>query len=221
MNKILIVEDDEGIQTALKEMLVERGFRIETCGDGAEAIATIKKSPPDLMLLDLGLPNISGESVCKEAHKLYPNLPIIILTAKNQTADVVNGLTIGAVDYVAKPFEIDELLARIKVRLKLGESETLQAGDLQMNTKTMEVTRKGKPIALTPHEFHLLEYLLINKGAVLTREMILNKVWQYSYDVDSRVVDVYIGYLRKKIDGETKQPLISSLRGFGYTIKAE
>lgn len=219
MNKILIVEDDEGIQSALKDMLTERGFRIETSNDGAKAITMIKQSPPDLILLDLGLPNISGETVCKEVHKLYPDLPIIILTARNQTADVVNGLTIGAVDYVAKPFEIDELLARIKVRLKQGSYEILEAGDLHMNTKTMEVMRSGKPITLTPHEFHLLEYLLVNKGSVLTREMILNKVWQYSYDVDSRVVDVYIGYLRKKIDAEAKKPLIASLRGFGYTIK--
>lgn len=219
MNKILLVEDDEAIQKTLKDILIQRGFLVDALGDGAQALALLKKSPPDLVLLDLGLPNISGESICKEAHKLYPELPIIILTAKNQTADVVNGLTIGAVDYIAKPFEIDELLARIKVRLKLVESDTLEVSDLQMNTKTMEVMRNGKKITLTPHEFHLLQYLLMNKGTVLTREMILNRVWQYSYDVDSRVVDVYIGYLRKKIDGKSKNPLISSLRGFGYTIK--
>lgn len=219
MHKILLIEDDDDIRKTLKDILIQRGFLVETIGDGAEALSLIKKLPPDLLLLDLGLPNISGESICKEAHKLYPDLPIIILTAKNQTSDIVNGLTIGAVDYIPKPFEIDELLARIKVRLKLAESELLEAGDLQMNTKTMAVTRGGKKITLTPHEFRLLQYLLMNKGSVLTREMILNRVWQYSYDIDSRVVDVYIGYLRKKVDGGTKNPLIVSLRGFGYTIK--
>lgn len=219
MNKILLVEDDEGIRTTLKDILTERGFIVDCLEDGAKAMEILKKTPPDLLLLDLGLPNISGESICKEAHKMYPGLPVIILTAKNNTEDVVNGLTIGAVDYIRKPFDIDELIARIKLRLKVVDTEVLQIDDLKMNVKTMEVTRGKKIIALTPHEFKLLEYLLMNKGHVLTREMILNRVWQYTYDVDSRVVDVYIGYLRKKIDDKTKKPLISGLRGFGYSIK--
>jgi DNA-binding response OmpR family regulator len=219
MNKILIVEDDEGIRTTLKEILTEREFLVETAEDGIAALNNIKKSPPDLLLLDLGLPKVSGESICKEVHKMYPALPIIIVTAKNNSQDVVNGLTIGAIDYIRKPFDIDELIARIKVRLKVVETDTLQANDLQMNTKNMEVTRGGKVISLTPHEFKLLQYLLMNKGQVLTREMILNRVWQYTYDVDSRVVDVYIGYLRKKLEDDPKKPLITGLRGFGYSIK--
>lgn len=219
MNKILLVEDDDGIRTTLKEILIERGFLVDTLEDGGEVLKIIKKSPPDLLLLDLGLPKISGESICKEVHKLYPNLPIIILTAKKNTEDVVNGLTIGAVDYISKPFQLDELIARIKLRLKIIDTEVLKADDLEMNIKTMEVTRSGKIINLTPHEFKLLQYLLINKGHVLTREMILSRVWQYSYDVDSRVVDVYIGYLRKKIDGNSQKQLINGLRGFGYSIK--
>lgn len=221
MYNILLVEDDDAIQKTLRDILIQRGFLVDALSDGLGVMDRIQVSPPDLILLDLGLPKISGESICKEVHALHPDIPIIILTAKNQTADVVNGLAIGAVDYIAKPFEIDELLARIKVRLKFVETDTLQVDDLHMNIKTMEVTRAGKPILLTPHEFRLLQYLLMNKGIILTREMILNRVWQYSHDVDSRVVDVYIGYLRKKIDGDTKNPLIASLRGFGYTIKAE
>lgn len=219
MNKILIVEDDEGIRTTLKEILTEREFLVDTAVDGVAALNIIKKSPPDLLLLDLGLPKISGESICKEVHKIYPDLPIIIVTAKNNSQDVVNGLTIGAIDYIRKPFDIDELIARIKVRLKVVETDTLHVDDLQMNTKNMEVTRGGKVISLTPHEFKLLQYLLMNKGQVLTREMILNRVWQYTYDVDSRVVDVYIGYLRKKLDTDSSKPLITGLRGFGYSIK--
>jgi len=219
MNKILLIEDDNGIRTTLKEILTERGFVIDAVEDGAQALEVIKKTPPDLLLLDLGLPKISGESICKEAHRLYPHLPIIIITAKNNTEDVVNGLTIGAVDYVSKPFQLDELIARIKLRLKIIDTDILKADDLQMNIKKMEVTRNGKIINLTPHEFKLLKYLLMNKGNVLTREMILSRVWQYSYDVDSRVVDVYIGYLRKKIDGNSQKQLINGLRGFGYSIK--
>lgn len=219
MNKILLVEDDNVIRESLKDILVENGFIVNQAIDGALAIKILKESPPDLLLLDLGLPKISGESVCIEAHKLYPDLPIIILTAKNKTQDVVNGLTIGAVDYVPKPFNIEELLARIKVRFKQNENDILEAYDLTLNTKTMEVARAGKLIELSPHEFRLLHYLLINKGRVLTREMILSRVWQYSYDVDSRVVDVYIGYLRKKIDNGYSEKLITSTRGFGYRIK--
>lgn len=219
MNKILLVEDDEDIRGTLSEILIERGFLVDVAEDGSIALNLLKKNLPDLMLLDLGLPKISGESVCKETHNLFPDLPIIILTAKNQTADVVNGLKIGAIDYIPKPFEIDELLARINVHLRSSENDILEAHDLRMNIKTMEVTRAEHVINLTPHEFRLLQYLLMNKGRVLTREMILSRVWKYSYDIDSRVVDVYIGYLRKKIDGKFGKELVSSVRGFGYCIK--
>lgn len=219
MNKLLIIEDDEGIRLTLKEILTEREFLVDTLEDGSKALEIFKKSPPDLLLLDLGLPTISGESICHEVHAMYPDLPIIILTAKNNSQDVVNGFSIGAIDYMSKPFDVEELIARIKARLKVVDTAILQVDDLQMNTKNMEVMRGGKLISLTPHEFKLLQYLLMNKGRVLTREMILNRVWQYSYDVDSRVVDVYIGYLRKKIDEKSKKPLISGLRGFGYSIK--
>lgn len=220
MNKILIVEDDDGIRTTLQEILTEREFLVETVADGAKVLDALKKTFPDLLILDLGLPNISGESICKEVHKIYPDLPIMILTAKNNSEDVVNGLTIGAVDYIRKPFDMEELIARINVRLKVINADSLQIDDLRMNTKTMEVKRGKEIINLTPHEFKLLQYLLMNKGQVLSREMILNRVWQYTYDVDSRVVDVYIGYLRKKIDKNSKKPLITGLRGFGYSIKA-
>jgi DNA-binding response OmpR family regulator len=187
--------------------------------DGAQALHILKKAPPDLVILDLGLPKLTGESVCIEAKKQYPDLPIIILTAKNHTTEVVHGFQLGADDYVAKPFELEELLARIKSKLKNTEQELLQVADLTLNTKSLEVIRNGKNILLSPHEFKLLQYLMMNKGTVLTREMILNRIWQYAYDVDSRVVDVYIGYLRRKIDTGSKKKLINSIRGFGYVIK--
>ncbi len=219
VNKVLVVEDDPSIQEFLKELLLDNGYAVETAIDGVAALNLIKKSQPDLVLLDLGLPNVTGEAVCIEIRKKYPDLPIIILTAKDDVSDVIKGLNLGADDYVTKPFVADELLARVRARLRHGEDVKLQVGDLELNNKTFEVKRSGKLIQLSPHEFKLLQYLISNKGRVLTREMILNRVWLYSYEVDTRVVDVYIGYLRKKIDADYKKKLIHSVRGFGYMIK--
>src|SRR5229473_3050861 len=219
MHKVLIIEDDPGIEEFLKELLLDNGFNAEIAGDGIVALQNIKKSPPDLIILDLGLPKMSGETVCLEIKKKYPDIPIIILTAKGESNDIVNGLNLGADDYITKPFVAEELLARVKARLRSNGDTKLQADDLQLDSKTFEVRRANKPIALSPHEFKLLEYLLSNKGRVVTREMILNRVWSYSYDVNTRVVDVYMGYLRKKIDSESGKKLIHSVRGFGYMIK--
>ena len=219
VNKILVVEDDTSIQEFLRELLLDNGYSVETASDGVIALNLIKKSQPDLVILDLGLPNLAGEAVCTEIRKKYPELPVIILTAKDDVSDVVKGLNLGADDYITKPFVADELLARIRARLRHGEEVKLQVGDLEVNNKTFEVKRSDVPITLSPHEFKLLQYLMSNKGRVLTREMILNRVWLYSYEVDTRVVDVYIGYLRKKIDASHKKKLIQSVRGFGYMIK--
>ena len=219
VNKILVVEDDQSIQEFLKEYLLDNGYAVDTASDGVQALNSLKKTQPDLVLLDLGLPNVTGEAVCLEIRKKYPDLPVIILTAKDDVSDVVRGLNLGADDYITKPFVSEELLARIKARLRHGEDVKLQVGDLELNNKTFEVKRGEKLIQLSPHEFKLLQYLISNKGRVLTREMILNRVWLYSYEVDTRVVDVYIGYLRKKIDSDFKKKLIHSVRGFGYMIK--
>lgn len=219
MNKILIVEDDVSIREGIKDFLQSEGFLVDSSEDGAQALEFVKKHTPDLVVLDLSLPILTGESVCKTIKKEYPSIPVIILTAKNQSDDVIKGFKLGADDYVSKPFELDELLARIKVRLKTDNVKALQVDDLILDAEKVTVVRHGKEITLSPHEFKLLEYLMANKGKVLSREMILNRVWQYSYDVDSRVVDVYVGYLRKKIDGGNEKKLITSIRGFGYTIK--
>ncbi|MDE2026188.1 MAG: response regulator transcription factor, partial [Patescibacteria group bacterium] len=219
INKILTVEDDQGLQEYIKELLLDNGYSVETAPDGVSALNQLKKSQPDLMVLDLGLPNLTGEAVTQEVRKKYPELPIIMLTAKDESSDIVRGLNLGADDYITKPFNADILLARIKARLRHSDEVTLTADDLTLNNKTFEVNRAGNQITLSPHEFKLLQYLLSNKGRVLTREMILNRVWLYSYEVDTRVVDVYVGYLRKKIDAEYKKKLIQSVRGFGYMIK--
>ncbi len=221
MNNILVAEDDKTIREALRDFLIDNNYVVDVAEDGAQALQSIRKLQPDLIILDLILPKISGETVCKEVKKLFPNLPIIILTAKNQSADVIRGFNLGADDYITKPFELEELLSRIRVKLKKnGNDEKLQVADLILDPKSIIVMRNRKKITLTPREFKLLQYLLINKGKVLTREMILNRIWQYALDVDTRVVDVYIGYLRRKIDSGSQKKLISSVRGFGYVIRA-
>ncbi|MCR4324977.1 MAG: response regulator transcription factor [Candidatus Curtissbacteria bacterium] len=221
MNKILVVEDNQDIQDFISEILAESEFVVETASDGGSALKNVEKSTPDLIVLDLGLPDIDGESVCREVKKKHPEVPIIILTAKGSVEDKVHGLELGADDYLSKPFEGDELVARIKARLRSTNNASfkLKVGDLELDRKTFQVKRGSKLIKLTPKEFKLLEYLMANKGRILPREMILNRVWLYSPDIDSRAVDVYIGYLRDKIDAGNKKKLLQSVRGFGYMIK--
>src|SRR5258708_798461 len=177
MNKILLVEDDTTIRECIRDILLDNNHLVETAIDGATALELVKKSPPDLVILDLGLPKLTGESVCTEIKKHHPDIPIIILTAKNHTSDVVHGFNLGADDYVSKPFELEELMARIKVQLKSTDQEVLQIADLLLNTKSLDVQRNGKSITLSPHEFKLLQYMIMNKGTVLSREMILNRIW--------------------------------------------
>lgn len=221
VKKILIVEDDTGLQKFLKELLLDNQYSVQLAADGISALNIITKLPPDLMILDLGLPNMSGESVCQEVRKKLPNLPVIILTAKDSVSDIVSGLNLGADDYMTKPFVADELLARMKARLRSngGIDTKLKVGNLELDDKALKVKRDGKLIQLTPQEFKLLEYLMRNKDRILTREMILSRVWMYSQDIETRVVDVYIGYLKKKIDAPFDKKLLHSVRGFGYMIK--
>lgn len=218
---ILVVEDDRGLQKYLRELLLDNGYAVQTAADGIAALEYLKKNEPDMIVLDLGLPTMNGEAVCQEIRKKNKELPIIILTAKDSVNDIVQGLNLGADDYMTKPFIADEFLARIKARLrKNGMNETvLKVADLELDSQTMEVKRKGNLIQLTPQEFKLLQYLMSNKGRILTREMILSRIWLYSSEVETRVVDVYIGYLRKKIDSDYSHKLLHSIRGFGYVIK--
>lgn len=221
VHTILIVEDDAGLQTYLKELLLDNGYSVQIAADGVAALNSIQKLPPDLVILDLGLPNMTGEAVCAEIRKKYPNLRVVILTAKDSVADIVQGLNLGADDYMTKPFVADELIARIKARLRYqgGTESKLKVADLELDNDTLEVKRGEQVIPLTSKEFKLLQYLMSNKGRILTREMILNRVWLYSPDIETRVIDVYMGYLRKKIDADFPKKLIHSVRGFGYTIK--
>jgi DNA-binding response OmpR family regulator len=218
---ILIVEDDQDLSEFLKDLLTDNNYLVHAVGTGSSALGFIKKTEPNLVLLDLTLPDMDGENVCLDIQKNHPGIPVIMLTGRDRVGDKVRGLTIGADDYMVKPFASEELLARITARLRGSGSDTaeIKIGDLLLDKKKIQVTRAGKQIELTPLEFKLLTYLMENKGAVLSREMILNRIWSTSPDVETRVVDVYIGYLRRKVDEGFKTPLLHSIRGFGYTIK--
>jgi len=218
---ILSIEDDEGLQKYFKELFIDSGYGVKIASTGIEGLGIVKKTPPDLVLLDLGLPDMSGQTICQEIRKSNPEVPVIILTAKDTTGDIVTGLNLGADDYITKPFVADELLARIKARLRGNDSPggKFKVGDLELDDKTLEVRRGKTGIQLTPQEFKLLQYLMKNKGRILTRDMILNSVWLYSQDIETRVVDVYMGYLRKKVDRGFDKKLLHSVRGFGYMIK--
>ncbi len=222
MNKsLLVIEDDPGIQGYLRDLLLDNGYSVDVVSRGTEGLKRIDTAKPDLVILDLGLPDISGESVCLEIRKKHPHLRVIILSAKHNIVDIINGLQLGADDYITKPFVADEFLARVNARLRYSEDEdsVLRVDDLVMNLQTHEVTRGTEQIDLTAQEFKLLHYLIMNKGRVLTRDMILNRLWMSSPDVETRVVDVYIGYLRKKIDAGFETKLIKSIRGFGYMLR--
>ena len=220
-NAILVVEDNKGLQNSLKELLLNNGYLVTTAADGIAALEAISNNEPDIVVIDMGLANINREAVCLEIRKRYPTLPMIILNVTESISDIVHVLNLSPDDYIKKPFASDEFLGRIKKKFgKINDSnELMTIADLTLNNKTFEVKRSGKQIRLTPLEFKLLEYLIHNQGRILTRAMILNRIWLYSSDVETRVVDVYIGYLRKKIDLGHKKKLIHSVRGFGYVIK--
>lgn len=216
----MIIEDDQDVRGLIEKVLLDDGYSVASAPDGIAGLAAIEKKRPDLALVDLTLPKLSGESVVSELRKKRPDLPVIILTAKNNAEDIVRGFNLGADDYVTKPFEIDILMARIKARLKeKNNGQEIKVDDLKLDPETFEVKRTDKLISLSKKEFQLLEYLMANRGRVLTRDMILQRIWLTSDYIEPRVVDVYIGYLRKKIDSGHSKKLIRTMRGFGYTMR--
>jgi two-component system response regulator MprA len=219
---IVVIDDDKDVLEFTSELLRKQEFVVKTANTGASGLELVEKTKPHLVLLDLHLPDLTGESICLEIKKLYPDLPVIMFTAKDSVGEKVTGLNSGADDYIVKPFAPEELIARIKARLRASnkfEGEVLQISDLVLDPKRVHVSRAGEPIELTAHEFKLLQYFMSNPGIVLSRDMILNHVWAYSPDIETRVVDVYVGYLRKKIEMKGKKKLLHSIRGFGYTLK--
>lgn len=223
---ILVVEDEEKIARVLQLELEYEGYNVEKAFDGNEALEKYRSQKWDLILLDVMLPGMSGIELLRKIRNNDPLTPVILLTARGSVTDKVSGLDLGANDYVTKPFEMEELLARIRANLRLsliqnetGESDWIKIGDLKVNEKSREVIRGNHTIELTPREFDLLLYLMKNRGQVLHREQILDAVWGYDFYGDTNVVDVYIRYLRRKIDADQQLPVIHTVRGVGYMVK--
>ncbi len=220
---ILIVEDDRAIVRILELEFKHEGYSYDIAMDGKAGLDKFQNGQYGIILLDLMLPEISGMEVCRKIRKVS-SVPIIMLTARRDITDKVIGLDLGADDYVTKPFEMEELLARIRAGIRRGKARTselklLELADLSINLLTREVIKQGDPIDLTKTEYDLLEYLLTNKGLVLTRDQIIEHVWGYDFVGDSNVLDVYIRYLRNKIDYPYETELIHTVRGVGYTLK--
>ncbi|MCP1451060.1 response regulator transcription factor [Priestia megaterium] len=227
-NRILIVEDEEMIARALQIELEHEGYQVFVEHEGKSGLEAALHNSIDLVLLDVMLPELSGIEVLRRIRKKNAYLPVILLTARDTTLDKVMGLDHGANDYITKPFEIEEVLARVRNSLRhraiiqeVTEKKDvhLSIEDLSVNLETREVIRKNKTIILTPKEYDLLVYLLKNQNIVLSRENILLTVWGYDYEGETNVVDVYIGHLRKKIEEEINSPLIRTVRGVGYVIR--
>lgn len=223
---ILVVEDEEKIARLLELELEFEGYQVTKAMDGISALEQYRINKWDLILLDVMLPGLSGIEILRRIRMNDGLTPILLLTAKDSVEDKVSGLDLGANDYITKPFQIEELLARVRAALrnkavddKEEETDWLKLADLKLNEKTREVFRGKQDIDLTPREYDLLAYLLKNKLQVLNRDQILEAVWGYDFFGDTNVVDVYIRYLRKKIDFPEKQPLIHTIRGVGYVLK--
>ena len=230
MATILIVEDEKKIARFLELELNHEGYEVLTAFDGRTGLETVLEKEPDLLILDLMLPELSGIEVCRRLRHTS-DLPIIMLTAKDDVSDKVMGLDMGADDYVTKPFAIEELLARIRVALKKRrakdsfqnepEAHLLTAGCVSIDTASWQVRVKGETVPLTKKEFDTLRYLMEHRGTAVTRDQLMNEVWGYDYIGDSNIVDVYIRYLRHKIDDQYGIKTIHTIRSVGYLFEYE
>ncbi len=222
--RLLLVEDEHDIQVFLKQALAEAGYQVDVAPDGKTAESLATAAPYDILIVDLGLPDQDGITLILRLRQLGIHAPVLILSARRSVDDRVRGLEQGGDDYLTKPFALAELLARLRNLLRRntptgGEATRLRVLDLELDLLRREATRSGQPLQLTPQEFILLEYLCRNAGRVVTRSMILDKVWGMRIQPDTNVVDVHIYRLRGKVDGNGQQPLIRTLRGVGYVIK--
>jgi two-component system OmpR family response regulator len=221
--RVLVVDDEPNITELVAMALRYEGFNVKTAATGRGALTAVSQFDPSLVILDVMLPDIDGIEVLKRLNSSGNKIPIIFLTAKDATEDKVHGLTIGGDDYVTKPFSIEELVARVRVVLRrhggAAEATRLTLADLELDDYAHEVRRSGHLIELTPTEYRLLRYLLANAGRVLTRNQILDHVWNYDFGGEASVLETYVSYLRRKVD-RLGPPLIRTVRGVGYAIRA-
>lgn len=220
--KILLVEDEIQMSMVIEMELEHEGYEVDIAHDGMEALGKAENAEYELILLDIMIPNLNGVEVCKRIRE-FSDVPIIMLTAKGEIHDKVLGLDAGANDYLTKPFAIEELLARIRVyernKSVKDDKDVIKVRDVVMDNKTHKVWRAGREIELTKKEYDILELFLINKNIVLTREKVIEKVWGYDFIGDTKNVDVFIRYLRSKIDDDFEDKLITTVRGVGYVIE--
>jgi len=226
LKNILIVEDEEKVATFIKKGLQTQNFIAEIAETGKEALQLLETKPFDLVILDIGLPDINGLEICKKIRETNTKIPILMLTALGSVSDKLSGFEVGADDYLVKPFDFMELLVRVKALLKRtlerpsAEVESMiQVADLQLDLKEKVARRNNTVISLTAKEFNLLEYLMRNKGRVVSKIDIAEKVWDINFDTGTNFIEVYVNYLRKKIDKESSNKLIHTIVGMGYMLK--
>ncbi|MFJ9519132.1 response regulator transcription factor [Kitasatospora sp. NPDC101801] len=233
--RLLVVDDEPALRDALESSLAFEGYEVTTATDGFEALDAVERDHPDLVLLDIMMPRMDGLTAVRRMRARGDTAPVLMLTARDAVGDRVTGLDVGADDYLAKPFELDELLARVRALLRRSalaseaaaraaveaeDTEVIAFADLRMNTATREVTREGKPIELTRTEFMLLEMFLSHPRQVLTREQILKAVWGFDFEPSSNSLDVYVMYLRRKTEQGGLPRLIQTVRGVGYALRS-
>lgn len=221
---ILLVDDDEGILASLRRGLVLEGYQVSLAADGEAALSAATEQLPDLVILDVMLPGVDGFEVCRRLREVDAAMPIIMLTARDAVPDRIAGLEMGADDYLVKPFAYGELLARVRVRLRrrqVVEQPVLAYADLTMNVKTREVRRGEREIPLTATEFELLRLFLQHPRQVLTRDLIYERVWGYDFGGESKIIEVYVRYLREKLEAAGEPRLIQTVRGVGYALRQE
>jgi two-component system OmpR family response regulator len=221
--RLLLVDDEENLRTMLEAALRHHGFEVIAAGNGRDALVRAEDGDPALIVLDVMLPDLDGFEVCRRLRSDGDHTPVLFLTAKDTTEDKVRGLTLGGDDYLVKPFSLEELVARVQALLRRSglekdDSVVYRCADLEMNDDAHRVARGSVEASLSPTEYNLLRYLLINKDRVLSKSQILDHVWQYDFGGDGGIVETYIGYLRRKID-DVDTKLIHTIRGVGYTIR--
>lgn len=224
--RVLVVDDDDAIRTTLARSLAAEGYAVEVAADGREALQVARDRAPDLVVLDLMLPGITGLDVCRRLREAEQHLPIVLLTARDAVADRVTGLEAGADDYLVKPFAFEELLARVRVCLRRSEvsarpGQELRFADLRLHPNVREAVRGGRRFALTPTELELLRLFLQHPRTVLSRQVIFERVWGYDLDDDSKLIEVYVRYLREKLEAGGEPRLIHTVRGAGYILRQE
>ena len=219
---ILLVEDEAKLAQFVELELTHEGYRVTTAVDGITGLTVAREQHPDLIILDWMLPGFSGLEICRRLRSTGDKVPVILLTAKDEIRDRVEGLDAGADDYMVKPFSIEELLARVRAHLRRTQEEdpeVLQFADLTLNQRTREVLRSDREIELTAKEFDLLVYLMMHPRQVLTRDRILEQVWGYDFMGDSNIIEVYVRYLRLKLEENQEKRLIQTVRGVGYVLR--